>query len=296
MAHVDVVFVFKMLAYYLSALFNDVGPGVFLLALLGFGVESVKLFRGRADASLEMGGAACLLAAVVVFHSFNPGPGEERYMMAALPMLLLGFAAGVKWTAQVLLERCPFPIPVTVLVVALLLLGSVRRSYAVAPLMEMGFARVAKFLSSPEMNEDVLLVCSDANGEGALVVEMALRDRRPQHIILRASKVISSNPWSPTEYRPNFRTAEELLRFLDSVPVGMVVVDRTMSLWEPDRRLLLQALNLTPAQWSLVSDIPVSTTSRKISVYRRTKALRDRGIHVRIPMKYTLGGELEMRR
>jgi 4-amino-4-deoxy-L-arabinose transferase-like glycosyltransferase len=291
-----VPFAFKMLALYLGALIDNVGLGVFLVALLGLGVEAVKLMRKSADASLELGGAVCLLTAVVLFHSLNPWPGEERYMLAALPMLLLCFAAGVRSIARILSERLPFSTSVTALGAALFLLAFVGRSYSIPPLPELGFARTAAFLSSPAMRDEVLLVCSDANGEGAFIVEMALRDRRPQRIILRASKVLGDNTWFATEHRPNFRTAEELSRFLDSVPVGTIVVDRTNSLWPPDLTLLLQALDRSPAQWSLALEIPASTTSRNILAYRRTKPLRDRGIHVQIPMKYTLGGALELRR
>ncbi len=295
-ARFEGVHLFKTLTFYLSVLLKDLGPGVSLFALLGLSVESVKLFRRSAGTSLEMGGAVSLLTAVVVFHSINPTPAEDRYVLAAFPMLLLCFAAGVKWTAQILSKRLPFSTPVTVLVVALFMLAFWGRSFSIPTLSELGFARVARLLSSPEMRDDSLLVCSDANGEGAFIVEMALRDRRPQHFVLRASKVISDNPWTPTRRRPNFRTAEELSAFLDSVPVGTVVVDRSKWIWEEDQALLSRTLNQLPAQWSLVLDIPASTTSRNISVYRRRNALQGRGIQVRIPMKYTLGGELEIRR
>jgi 4-amino-4-deoxy-L-arabinose transferase-like glycosyltransferase len=295
-ARVNAVFVFSTLAKYAAILVQALGPGVVAVALAGLGVECARLLRRSPAASLALGGAACLLTAVVVFHSVNPTPPDDRYMLAALPTLLLCFAAGVRWIARLLAPRSSSAVPAGLLLTVLALLPFALKSFSVPSRPELGFARVAERLSHPEMREDVVLVCSDAIGEGAFIVEMALRDRRPQHIVLRASKVLSDNPWTPTEYRPILRTAKEVSDFLDSVPVGTVVIDQTKWMWQPDRTVLLQAFDQVPSRWSLVYDLAACPACRHILVYRRAASSRGSGVHVRIPMKYTLGSDLEIRR
>ncbi|MEJ7636685.1 MAG: hypothetical protein WKF75_01545 [Singulisphaera sp.] len=71
-----------------------------------------------------------------------------------------------------------------------------------------GFRQVAEdlnALSGPRRS--VILVASNAVGEGAFISEMATIDERPGHVILRASKVLGPSAWLGSGYKPLRRTS-----------------------------------------------------------------------------------------
>jgi hypothetical protein len=296
MADVDLIYATKKFVAYTRILYEQVGVSIFLFAVFGFLAVCVKLLRNRKIVPLELTAAASLLAAVLVFHSIAPNSDPDaRYMTTALPVLLLFFAAGVAAAARLLTARLSLAARLAILAGPCLLLFA-GTTFAIPPRPQQGFMRAAELFSVPDRKNDIVLVCSDAGGEGAFIVEMALKDSRPQHIVLRTSKVISDNPWTPRRRRPVLNTEGEVSDFLDSIPVTAVVVDQTSALWEEDRAVLLEALQRNSSKWSLISDIPASKHSRHISVYRRTDAPQTRGTHIRIPMKHTLGYDLIFKR
>lgn len=84
-----------------------------------------------------------------------------------------------------------------------------------------------------------------------LISEIAVRDQRPGRTILRASRILSASGWNGNNYRLLIDSADEIVRFLELIPVGLVVIDRTPDRRDwPHQRLLEQAV-LRP-EWRLV--------------------------------------------
>jgi hypothetical protein len=137
-------------------------------------------------------------------------------------------------------------------------------------------------------------VCSDAVGEGAFITAVALRDARPQHIILRGSKILSENAWFKTVHKPLIHTGAELDHYLNSVPVDSVVVDQSKTLWEQDRTVLLSAL--AGSEWRLVSQTNEGPNERRVVLYRRINADvgRPADRNVRVRMRLILGRDLKL--
>jgi hypothetical protein len=57
------------------------------------------------------------------------------------------------------------------------------------------------------------------------IAEIAMRERRPGHIIQRASKALASSAWSGRGYAPQYPTDEALLAFLTGGKVQYLVLD-----------------------------------------------------------------------
>jgi hypothetical protein len=247
---------------YLGILFAQLGP----IAIVGAAVFPIsRIFRTGGPFEIEIAGAACLALAVYVFHVLAPVPGPDgRYMMGALPALIFLFFAGVSLTARAL---GPGRSWIGYAAAALLLFAMPSGAWMVTKHDRLGLDTAARILSdSPNR---VILVEADGTAEGAFVLSLALLDHRPEHIVIRTTKLISDNPWTSTVYHPRLNSAAEVKAVLDRVPVDAVLLDLTRPGWEQDSALLLRALRSDPVNWQLTNDIPVSPSgSHHLQIFR----------------------------
>ena len=224
--------------------------GVFLpLAAAGFWIKIVRPFR-RESVSGLWASAFALIAAGFLFHAAAPANNLElRYLIPCLAPVLLFAAAGLHWIS----ERVPLGA-----------LGIEGRTIAIAALMALvffgfqfhlvrrdqpGFDHTAQRLAQ-EPTSRAILVSGNSAGEGMAVSEIAMRDARPRHYILRSTKVLSGSDWNGNGYRSRFSAAQQLSEYLESVPVDYVLA----SVPAPDERflhhrLLLEALRSHPERW-----------------------------------------------
>jgi hypothetical protein len=202
----------------------------------------------------------------------------------------------IRYAAQFL------PIPVSVpareiSLAAICFLFVAVEAFPAPPRGPLGYSHVANVLRDPAWPGRVFLVCSDADGEGAFVEEVALGERRPNRYVLRGSKVLSVNQWDALIYNPVFSAPEKLLAYLDSVPVDAVVIDGSAVVWAADRDLLLQALGGAPDKWRLAEDIAASPVSRRLTVYRRIGGAltSDAPPNLQVDMRFSLGRTLQVK-
>ena len=90
----------------------------------------------------------------------------------------------------------------------------------------------------------VILCALSVEGEGAFITERLMQDPRRLGVVLRGTKVLSSDDWAGLHYRNRFSTPAEVDRFLQSVPIDYVVLDAAPT--RPDQALLRDALNAAP--------------------------------------------------
>ena len=127
-----------------------------------------------------------------------------------------------------------------------------------------------------------------------MVVEMALREKRPDRYVLRGTKMLSDNIWQTSHYKALLANPGEASAFLDRAGVSVVVMDRTKVIWEQDRNLLDRALASQPASWQQVSDFSTAGAARDIILYKHTGAPRAPTGSIVIPLRTTLGFDLEV--
>jgi hypothetical protein len=256
-------------------LFLVLGVALSLLLVLG-------LLRrySRRGVDAEQGlwiAAASLLLAVIVFHSLIPQVRgvQDRYLTGAIGPAMLFAGAGIRAVWDRIGEsrsRSVWKIAAVGGLVAALWLSPGLRIPDKHPL---GFREIAARLSLPENRNSVVLVSSEAFGEGLTVSELAMVDQRPEHRILRASKVLSESNWNGLDYHLKFKTPASIVAFLDAESVEFVILDFTPGLpRQPHHALLIEAIESAPERWRLFGVFPQDRKSERplppIRVYQRT--------------------------
>jgi hypothetical protein len=108
-----------------------------------------------------------------------------------------------------------------------------------------------------------LLVSSKRDGEGVFIAEIAMREERPGHRVLRASKVLSQAHWDGSGYHLLHTTLDQVSRYLETERVAVLVLDTTPPLFEnvPHHDLLLDVVRTYPERWRVLT-FPRSAESR----------------------------------
>jgi hypothetical protein len=193
-------------------LFGWMGPAL-LIALAGAWKQARA---GDVLAAASLG----LLAAFFLFRFVMEAAAmEERLLLPVVAPLFLFLWRGCEMLGGWLPPRNALAI--TIAVVGLWSCVAIKR------MQPAGIQEVAADLASrPEYRDAAFLVSSDANSEAVFVEEVALREKvRPLHYVLRSSKVLASSAWNGDYYRPIATDAAEVIRLLESVPVGLVILD-----------------------------------------------------------------------
>lgn len=281
--------------FYLIHFFSILGWPLASLALLGLVtsfIESKPTHRKGLWAAL-----AGLMLAFFIELSVLPFGGEERHFLPAIPAALAFATAGISIAASKVREiRIK---PVLLSAVFLVAFGLTAFGFRQEPTF--GFGPVAELLTSaPLGHDDVLLVASDANGEGMMTSEVAMRDRRPGHIVLRASKVIAVSDWTGRNLTPLFHSSEELESYLDYVPVSAVILDYSASRadFRDYESVLEQTIIAHQNVWKLVGSYSVWRKGihyrDAAQVYIRSNAPSSPPGTIRIDMTNMLGKDLTL--
>jgi hypothetical protein len=138
-------------------------------------------------------------------------------------------------------------------------------------------------------------------GEGMMVSEIAIHEPRPSHYVLRANKILANMNWMGTEYKSVYQTPEELMKFLKSGPIRIVVDDGSVSPKDfREHQLLLRKTILTfPQSWKLIAQFPVVRQGIRqpegIRIYMLTDPLNNHNVPIQIDMQRMIGTTLELK-
>jgi len=266
---------------YLRVLWATLGWGIAPFCAAGIALLAVRRRRGRSD--LTLAGAFALLCSVWAYHVLI-GNGADRYMIAALPGAVILAVAGFQWIARG--RR---------VVGAVLGVGAAGLfcgfTWTTPHKQHQGFDQAAEYLMThAEFAGGNFLVVSHARGEGAFITEVAMRDRRPGHFVLRSTKLLSSSNWYGSEYRLRYQGTEGLRKLLDQAPIDAVVLDTRPAEAQTDapacelERAVGGALAGDP-NWRLREQFP-----SRIDLYSRVGP-QPAG-QVTLDLRYTLGKEI----
>lgn len=225
----------------------ETGPWLLPPAAVGLWITVLApLFRGRRVEPL-WAAAAGLLATVLAFRAITPLMSDVRHALPLAPAVMMFAAAG---TARVVAALPGAARWKTAAVAAVVLAAAAVGAEAVRPKRPAGFIPVARDLLADErLRDSVLLIASDAIGEGMFIQEVAMHEERPGHIVLRASKVLSESGWMGEGYASFFDTPDQLLEYLESVPVGVVVLEEDAAPNQAHHRLLRQVMRDHADRW-----------------------------------------------
>jgi hypothetical protein len=265
--------------------------GIALIPVVAIGTYD-RLIVKRASSSGKWPAAAALICGFWLFHCLIPSVGlESRYLIAVTPPMLMFLMAGV--------ERLATWIPISArawqrtAAAAIVVVAFATTGFALPHMRHYGFDEAAQALENPEYRNSVILVSSEVDGEGMLITEMAMRERRPSHYILRASKMLGQSDWMGSHYTLKYNSTADVEKFLESVPVELLVIDHGpgegRSL-RPHHEQLIETVAQYADRWERIGTFPKERNSdSQIDVYRLKSAEGRRAGKIEIDLPFTLG-------
>jgi Dolichyl-phosphate-mannose-protein mannosyltransferase len=214
----NMAYTLKALGQLFVGLFDLLGWGLAPLLLIGIAVTVVVPFF-RSKVRPEWACLAGLVFAAWIFHAIVPAGVESRKLIIAIPALILFLFAGIEWFAEKLHWNRGVIAFIALAVFAF-------QKFSIPAEIHYGYSNAASYIQHrPDFQNTVILVSSERDGEGMLVSELAMCDKRPAHTVLRGTKVLASTDWNGNVFETYFRTPEALLNFLRDARVGLVVSD-----------------------------------------------------------------------
>jgi len=277
------------------------GPLLFAAAIAGAGL-AIRNSRRRFNHDFAGGGQANLHIAAVgilgctwLFHTvLYPIQGARYHLPAAASLILLALLA---LTAAVRALRLRMPVsrrPMEIAAMMMLLFPYAAFTFHVPRKNTKEFVTVAERILSLSLPAgSVILVASDAIGEGMFVSEIAMRGPRNRYFVARSSKFLALQTLMGQGYQSLFNNGPELMSALDRVPVSMVVLDDSV-LRETGKHgpLLAKLPGEFPDRWKLLDTVP-KESGGQIRMYKlkgnETKPFN----RLSIDMRYTLGRTIE---
>jgi hypothetical protein len=222
----------------------------------------------RTGSSARWQAALSMLIATWVCR-ISVGAWGDRHLISVLPVFLLFAAAPIAWFFNVVLLRLSRPVK-TILASAATAGIAAANVLTLPPKAEYGYSGAAQYLTTAAPFRDAtLLVCSGADGEGMLISEVAMREKRPGHTILRGTKVLAIEDYMGYHYKPRFRMPADALHYLDEAHVGAIILD-VQPRTPPHCRQLSDALHGDSGHWSIDSTYGPPSGAQSIQILRRT--------------------------
>lgn len=285
-----------VVSFYTLSFLRMCGWWLLPLILLGVWTRLVRPFRDHAVSGV-WASAGALIAALWVFHSMVPSASPEaRYTIAAAPPLILFLAAGIhELAARLTFVRLALRWRTAVILLAACLVFA-GATFAIPQKKHFGYIQVAREMDAADPAASVYLISSLNDGEGMFICEVEMLDHtRMRHYVLRASKVLAQSDWAGGRYRTLQNSPEQVLEYMESVPVTYVIVDRSPA--TPvlaHHRMLIEALTSFPNRAKLIASY--SSRGYPIEVYKLLHTVKRLHPEIRIEMPYTFGGTIEEKR
>ncbi len=203
------------------------GYGFFALALGGI-VAAVASRRPEALAA-----ASLLLSAFAVTFVLR-AMNDTRHWIIVLPAVLLLSAESLAWLARyrwvpllagaAAIALCPFRLQ---------------------PVPARGYQHFTTELHLPAR----MLISSNHWGEGGWIAAVALAERRPSSVVIRASKSLAAEGWNGENYKLLETKPEEVSKTLDELGVDTVVVQYVPGFETPPHQFLLTSTITSSTTW-----------------------------------------------
>lgn len=283
------------LAYFGVHMTRTLGWGFTALAVVGFVFRCAQLLRGSNVRGIWSALCGLFFGCMIIFCSIPAGL-EERYLLpAVIAAFAFAFVGIVSLVSKLPVERFK-PVLVFAVPLAIVLFATAGFSFA-RPTR--GYAALANaLLSNSRFSRSVILIASDSDGEGSFISEMAMHEHRPGHIILRGSQVLARGNWNGYDARLIFHSPEQVSEYLDSVPVGIVILDSSSS--NPNfliyENLLVETMAVAPRRWKLFGSYAVwkngVNDANALRVYIRTAASAHPLGLIQVNVPFVLGKRL----
>jgi hypothetical protein len=204
-----------------------VGVGFPVLILASIGVwGAIIRVKPRAKVAPEWAALSGLAVATFLLHCIVPAGLDDRYMVMAVPPVVLLSAAGIDGIAHRFGARLPIEI-LRIGLAAALIAAFCAESFAVPMRLEKaGYRALVQDVTGRVSNvPQIWLISSGVAGEGSFVAAVALQEARPASYVLRAKTVLGGEDFFWNNMEDRFDTPEKLATLLDDLSVTIVVID-----------------------------------------------------------------------
>lgn len=176
----------------------------------------------------------------------------RRFLLSSLPMFVFLFVGALhaleSWAEQ---RRLPRGMTIILAIGVVMLLPNRAHFDSIK-----GYA--AAIDSIPlRPSGPVVLVESDAIGEGAAIARRLEQDRSRATYVLRGSKMLADASWMGKHYRARYANSDEVRILLDRIPVDYILLDTSVRT-TPDALLLRTALEAKESAFAVRSTQPVT--------------------------------------
>ncbi len=267
------------------ALVRALGIPLLILAVIG----AITRFKDPESPPGLWIASIAAVCSVYAFHTLGYPSDDPRYLLGAIPPLLILAVAGAARVSR-LVAAIPYR---SAAALALFTAAGAAAIFPIARRAPSPATDVAQYiLSRPEYRDSVVLIVSeDGATEGAVIAEIAMRENRPGHYVARSSKVLARERIMGNEYQPVFASSGELMSYLDSVPIGLVVLEsppggcRFTHVCQ-----VLETMRAYPARWRVARSF--NEAGRQVALYELAGNVQQRVRKLAIDMKATLRRDL----
>ena len=250
-----------------------VGPLLLAMGLAGFVACLARAHRPGRDEVMRC--AAALVAAVVAFQCIVPAAVQDRYMLPAVPPLLLlaGFSLdrAARWLRAHLLatQLRRWALAPQVLLAIACLVALAPTALPAQQKQQFGLIAAARqvWAALPVMNRSVLVV---ANGgiEPAAIAELAMNDpHRPSMFAIRGSRLLGAGGYNNSDYVPRFQTVGQVMHAIDEyrIPLVLFASNGKPTEWQHVRQVAAAAASY-PDRWQVLWR--TQADGRQVILYR----------------------------
>jgi 4-amino-4-deoxy-L-arabinose transferase-like glycosyltransferase len=280
--------------FFAGALAEVTGTPILTLAVVGAGFAVAGGWGKTGGVRPVLAAAISLVLGTWLFHTLLHHETWERYMLPAVPGCLILAAHAIRSFS----ERLPATRVVFGLAWVAILGTQAYGALHIPVNPNTAYPQVSEFILHhlPPGGDGVVLVSSDRDGEGDLIAEVASREPQPRLWLLRASKVLSHSGWHQEDYHLRFTTEPEVLQYLDSIPVDMVVVDPPGRWGLAHHRQLTDLIASQPEQFELLLHEKPDAKCRgeycDVAVYRYHAPLKSGSPQIGVGAKQMIGRRL----
>jgi hypothetical protein len=202
-------------------LVRNIGPGTFVLAVIGIVYElRPKMDRQVSPYSAVM---VAVIASVWLFHSFVAPVRDARHLIPAIPAML-GLAMAAFFALAGGVTTSPIQARKVALGFAALIAVAFWSRDTGSHAAGMRAETAVQEVLSRTGPSDAVMVSAEGFGEGVFIAELAEKESRPGHRVVRASKALSSSTWNGSDYRLLFDNATEADEYLKAEGISVAVI------------------------------------------------------------------------
>jgi hypothetical protein len=268
------------------------GPAAWLVVPLAAAGLAASWYRTAAPSWAALG---ALALASWLMPSFIEAAKEPRHLLMTVAPVLAMAAAGVDVITR---HRWPLwdppPAGKRLGVIGFVLLACIATTFRIPVNPPAAFSGAAGLILSRTQAGDRILVSSEsAAGEGDPIVELALREKRPGHLILRAFKMLCRTDWNSRRYRLLFSTPAEMQAELERLDVRLLIMDLRPSAGQfPHHAILKRLVAESSDAWPLLAGFPGPAGQLEVAVYGRTGDASRSRAPIEVPVRRRPGGAL----